>query len=413
MSEMPRPVLLEGRPPEGGGAIERASSRRRPGRLEPGNSNQRRHANTPGRKRPTAVIIGGGIHGITVALALAKSGVEVTLVDKREGLLRGTSAATQNRAHLGYHYPRSVRTAAECLQGLRVFQERYPQALAYPHEAYYLVEKYSSRISAGEFKAFCDEMRIPYEMRMPSNGFIHRDAVVASFRVPEPVFNLEVLQSLLDKEIGGLGIRVQTGWEVVRLDREAGRFRIRAKRAEEEAQQEADILVNATYAYANNVLKMLGLDEEMTEYVLQRTEVPIARSSTEVPALTVMDGEFVSVLPYGHKQNYVLLYDVIHSVVHREKGYLYDDAKEYPTNWDRMLEHGERYFPFLRSLEYVGSLWGARPIPVRATGDSRMTRILAHRKQPGAYSIMEGKFISAPLIADRLVAQMAQDGVVR
>ena len=364
------------------------------------------------KKNLKAVVIGGGIHGVTAAIALAKHGIDVILIEKKGGLLQGTSGATQNRAHLGYHYPRSVATASECLEGLRVFRERYPQALAYPKEAYYLIENDSSRVSAEEFRAFCDQMRIPYEMRLPSDGFINRGSVIASFKVPEPVFNLEVLADLLESETIELGIRAHTGWEVVGVCILGNRFKITARQGAKLAHYDADILLNATYAYTNNVLKMLGLEDDMTQYILQSTEVPIARSDVEIPALTVMDGEFVSVLPYGHKQNYVLVYDVIHSVVHRENGYFYEDGREYPTNWTKMVEHGEKYFPFMRSLVYVGSLRGARPIPVSVNGDSRRTRVVAHKKYPGAYSVFEGKFISAPLIADRLLDQMRTDGVL-
>jgi glycine/D-amino acid oxidase-like deaminating enzyme len=366
-----------------------------------------------GQKDLKAIVIGGGIHGITTAVALAKNEIDVTIIEKNAGLLRGTSAATQNRAHLGYHYPRSIATASECLEGSRVFQERYPGALVYPKEAYYMIERESSRVSAEEFRRFCDQMHIPYEMGLPSNGFINREAVVAGFKVPEPVFDLEILLNLLESEIADLGIAVRTGSEAIAACTLGNRFRITVRQGREQAHYEADIVVNATYAYVNNVLKMLGLEDEMTEYTLQYTEVPIAKSDKEIPALTVMDGEFVSVMPYGRNPNYVLVYDVVHSVVHRENGYLFDDGREYPTNWAKMIDHGEKYYPFIRNLVYVGSLWGARPIPHNVTRDSRKTRVVAHAKCPGVYSIFEGKLISAPLIADRLVGQMKADGIVR
>ncbi len=38
-----------------------------------------------------AIVIGGGIHGISAALALAKADVDVTIVEKNKGILQGTS----------------------------------------------------------------------------------------------------------------------------------------------------------------------------------------------------------------------------------------------------------------------------------------------------------------------------------
>ncbi|MCX6712933.1 MAG: FAD-dependent oxidoreductase, partial [Candidatus Vogelbacteria bacterium] len=65
-----------------------------------------------------AIVIGGGVHGITSAIALAEQGIAVVVLEKRDDLMHGTSGATHNRAHLGYHYPRSKETAIECIEGL-------------------------------------------------------------------------------------------------------------------------------------------------------------------------------------------------------------------------------------------------------------------------------------------------------
>jgi glycerol-3-phosphate dehydrogenase len=283
----------------------------------------------------------------------------------------------------------------------------------HPNEAYYLIEKESSKVSPEEFRAFCDQMKIPYEIEMPSKHFVNKDSISESFKVPEPVFDLEILAGLLKDEASELGIRLRTGFEVVCFNIQGNQYIITARRNREQTNYDADILLNATYAYTNNILRIIGLEEDMTEYALQRTEVAIARSKIEIPALTIMDGEFISVLPYGREQNLVLVYDVIHSVVDKENGFFLDDTKKYPTNWNKMIAHGEKYLPFIRNLDYVDSLWGARPIPSRITGDSRKTRIRSHKKCPGIYSILEGKFISAPLVADRLIEQMRIDGFVK
>ena len=79
-----------------------------------------------------ALVIGAGIHGLTFAIELAKRGVKVTILEKQTNFLLGASSGTHNRAHLGYHYPRSLVTAKECLDGYRYFIENYPQALYCP-----------------------------------------------------------------------------------------------------------------------------------------------------------------------------------------------------------------------------------------------------------------------------------------
>lgn len=363
-------------------------------------------------KNVRVAVIGGGIHGIASAIALAGEGANVTVVEKKSKLFSGTSGSTQNRAHLGYHYPRSIETARECRDGLKVFETRYPGGIVYPDSAYYLIEAESSRTSGEEFKDFCDILGLPYKMEMPANGFVNRSSVEASFRVPEPVFDLSTLSYLLRKEALSLGINLQMNSEVIGADRIRGGYEITTIGENGRRTLDADIVLNATYSYANNIMNVFGLGEDMTRYRLQKTEVVVMESDYNVPALTIMDGNYVSILPFGRTQDLVLLYDVTHSVIDEKDGFLLDDTPDGLTNLEKMVQHSRKYFPFIDRLRPVCSLYGARPIPVKATGDSRKTRIISHNKAPGVFSILEGKFISAPLVADELVRKMRDEGVL-
>ena len=91
------------------------------------------------------LVIGAGIHGITIAIELAKKGDSVTVIEAKDGILNGTSGATHNRVHLGYHYPRSKETAIECIQGYHHFLSDYKDSLLFP-DFYYAIEKNDSNI---------------------------------------------------------------------------------------------------------------------------------------------------------------------------------------------------------------------------------------------------------------------------
>ena len=118
-------------------------------------------------------------------------------------------------------------------------------------------------------------------------------------------------------------------------------------------------------------------------------------------------------MPYVGHENHYLIYDVENSVVDEKEGYLYDDTKVYSSNYEKMVEKGHKYFPFMDELKYVGSLWGSRPIPVDSAVQSRTTRLKGYRSSPGFYSILEGKFISAPLIAEELKKKIQEDGFIK
>lgn len=367
-----------------------------------------RHA-THHRDKRSAVVIGGGIHGISAAIALAEAGVRVSLLERNEALLVGTSAATHNRAHRGFHYPRSLRTARECLQGVQYFERIYPEALAHGHENYYAIE-HESKISTEDYAAFCDQLNLGYTKSFPDPSILSRDHLASCFLVSEPCFNLAVLKRLLDKRLKDLEVSVLLGAPVQSGIFRNGKHIVTASVADNDVLIEADLVINATYAYTNSILDRCQLSCDRVDYEYHTTEVVVLRSpSGAIPALTVMDGPFMTLLPYAGHDDLLLMYDVVHSVHGRQRGTSYQPPRHRQTNWPAMLEHGRRYFPFIESLEYVRSYWGARPIPIVDLHGARDTKLFAHKSSPGFFSLREGKFVSAPLIAERLVRRLQKE----
>jgi len=353
------------------------------------------------------VVIGGGIHGVTAAIAFAKKGHNVSLIERNSTILAGTSGATHNRAHLGYHYPRSIETTVECIEGLNDFKERYPDSLHYPKETYYFIEKHSSKTSADDYVKFCNEVNIPFTLQWPDSSILNKERIEDSFLVPEPNFNLFNLKDVLLDECDNLGIQFHFDSKVNSGQKgNEGVFEIEVISQGKSLTLHADIVINATYAYTNNVLKSFGITDGLTKYRLQRTEVVAVKVKSELPALTVMDGPFVTIQPNAGRNNEVLVYDVVNSVLSETEGYTIDNEPELASNWEKMIEHGLEFYPFMRELKFLQSLRGTRPIPCVESNDGRSTKIVSHKAMDGLYSIQEGKFISATLVADKLVTKV-------
>ena len=75
-------------------------------------------------------VLGGGLQGCSIALALADRGVKVTLFDKNNTLLSRAAAANEGKIHLGYMYAGdpTLSTAKMMMQGalsFAPFLERY------------------------------------------------------------------------------------------------------------------------------------------------------------------------------------------------------------------------------------------------------------------------------------------------
>src|SRR3954451_16707955 len=67
------------------------------------------------RVRMRVGVLGGGLQGCCVALALAERGVHVTLFDQNEMLLSRTAIANAGKIHLGYMYANDPSLATACM----------------------------------------------------------------------------------------------------------------------------------------------------------------------------------------------------------------------------------------------------------------------------------------------------------
>src|SRR3989344_9442806 len=101
-----------------------------------------------------ALVIGGGIFGVTAAIELAKSGINTYLFEQNKFLMQGATSVNQNRFHLGYHYPRSAATAKQCLEGLPSFKEYFSPVLVDLKENYYAIGKKGSRVGFDKYIKF-------------------------------------------------------------------------------------------------------------------------------------------------------------------------------------------------------------------------------------------------------------------
>src|SRR5262245_57979076 len=68
-------------------------------------------------------VLGGGLQGCCVALALAERGVTTTIFDRNEDLLTRAAVANEGKIHLGYMYvaDRTLSTARMMMRGAFAF----------------------------------------------------------------------------------------------------------------------------------------------------------------------------------------------------------------------------------------------------------------------------------------------------
>lgn len=79
------------------------------------------------------VVIGAGVIGLAIARALAKSGREVIVLERHEGIAVETSSRNSEVIHAGIYYPTGSLKAATCVEGKRLLYE-HCQEYRVPHE---------------------------------------------------------------------------------------------------------------------------------------------------------------------------------------------------------------------------------------------------------------------------------------
>jgi glycine/D-amino acid oxidase-like deaminating enzyme len=85
-------------------------------------------------------VLGGGLQGCCVALALAERGVRVTLLDKNDSLLSRAAVANEGKVHLGYMYAGdpTLSTAKTMILGALSFAPFFERHLGTPAHSFSL-----------------------------------------------------------------------------------------------------------------------------------------------------------------------------------------------------------------------------------------------------------------------------------
>src|SRR5262245_32314241 len=85
-------------------------------------------------------VLGGGLQGCCIALALAGRGLRVTLFDKNDALLSRAAVANEGKIHLGYMYAGdpTFSTARTMMTGALSFASFLDRYLGLPPESFSL-----------------------------------------------------------------------------------------------------------------------------------------------------------------------------------------------------------------------------------------------------------------------------------
>ncbi|MGE3840532.1 MAG: FAD-dependent oxidoreductase [Vicinamibacterales bacterium] len=287
------------------------------------------------------LVLGGGLQGVCVALALEASGRSVTLLEAAPGCLQRASLRNEGKIHLGFVYANdpSFRTPRLMLEAALAFGpllERWMgraidwEALCSRRFTYLLMA--DSLVSSDSLLASWYRLDSHYRSEMRDSGrcylgrrldtllqtapeglggVIRPDRVTGAIATEETAIDPEAFGTLLMRRLTRrAAIDVRNHHRVSSIERASGGFRVRAVVAEREVLFEADTVVNCLWNGRLAIDAQLGLAPHRGwVYRLKHRLLGTApRSLWSLPSLTLVLGRYGDVVMRPGGQTYLSWY---------------------------------------------------------------------------------------------------------
>jgi glycine/D-amino acid oxidase-like deaminating enzyme len=356
-------------------------------------------------KRSVAVI-GCGVFGSMIAIKLAEIGMNVTVFEKQKDLLSGASYNNQNRLHLGFHYPRDIETAKQCIRGFKRFREEFEGCIFSNFKNTYFIASEGSLVTPEEYTSFCNNLDLDYELISLESFKPMVRGVDMGVECGEVVYDCHLLKKLVHEKLSKRKIKLKFESQVTNIERQGDGYSLTINN---DKLNTFDEVINCTYADVNRLTQQLGFQSQELQY--EYTMIPIIEWKHEPVGITIMDGKFMTVLPFG-KSGKFLLYHVDYSVIERLVG------KNMPEKWlnskntplrsvdkkalfEIMRKKCSEFVPDLINARCVGFLEGPRAVLSKHDCDDARPSIISQH-EPGYISVFTGKIDHCIWVADEV-----------
>lgn len=247
-------------------------------------------------EKTDALVLGGGIFGLYAAKILLSRGSTVTLIESDTDFFKRASFVNQARVHLGYHYPRSLGTALNSAECFEKFVADFRPAINQEFKKVYAIAERNSFTTAKQFEQFCEILGIPAE-KLNEDKFFRKGTVEACYLTREYSFDARGLANILRTEIEKSPFfRVSFSDRVISSEQFNNEFDVRTEKG---LRLRTPLVVNATYSGINGVMETFGFKALPLKYEIYEVGLGNVSKPYEEYGITVMDGPFFSVMPFG------------------------------------------------------------------------------------------------------------------
>ncbi len=356
------------------------------------------------------VIIGGGLYGLYSALLCGEQGQDVVVLEYEDASFQRATYINQARVHMGYHYPRSLSTAIKSAHYFEKFCKDYADCILTEFDQVYATSRDFSWTNAGQFQKFCEETGIRCDEISPSKYF-EEGKCDGAFLTREYTYDAMLLRAkFLSKIEKYPNIRLVYRARITQIERDGGEYVISTL---DGRTYRTGFVLNATYASVNQICALAGFEPFQIKYELCEIILCKAGDKLKNLGLTVMDGPFFSIMPFGKTG-----YHSLTAVTFTPHITSYDDVPTFPcqercrpgychpkqlgncngctarpeTAWAYMSGLAGKYMRKDLTFTYEKSLFSMKPILKSSEiDDSRPTVIRKFSDRPVFISVLSGK----------------------
>lgn len=355
------------------------------------------------------IIVGAGLYGLYAAELCGKNGQKVLVLEYDDTPFRRATYINQARVHMGYHYPRSFSTAIKSAHYFKRFMEDYKFCILTKFDQVYATSANFSWTNAEQFRKFCCSANIRCDDVNPEKYF-NEGMCDGAYLTEEYTYDAMILCDYLFEQIEKYtNVEIMYGARIQKIEKSESHFQIKLKNGDV---FETDFLLNATYASTNQITAILGYEPFKIKYELCEIILCNVNEKLKNTGITVMDGPFFSIMPFG-KTGYHSLTSVTftphvtsYETVPTFRCQKYSDGFCSPEQlgncndciakpqsaWPYMSNLATKYMKSEYQFEYVKSLFSMKPIlQASEIDDSRPTVIRQFSENPTYVSVLSGK----------------------
>lgn len=355
------------------------------------------------------IIIGAGLYGLYSAELSGKLGEKVLVMEYDNAPFMRATYINQARVHMGYHYPRSFSTAIKSANYFERFMKDYEFCVLTEFDQVYATSANFSWTNAEQFKKFCEAANIRCD-EVSTSKYFNEGVCDGAFLTREYTYDANILKKYLMEKVKSYpNVDLKFGARIESIVQRENLYEITLSNGEVYL---TAFLLNATYASTNQISKMLGYEPFKIKYEL--CEIILCRVNDKLKdiGITVMDGPFFSIMPFG-KTGYHSLTSVTFTphvtsyeslptfdCQSKSNGYCspnqlgncnYCNARP-KSAWAYMSNMAKKYLKSEYGFEYSHSLFSMKPIlKASEIDDSRPTVIKQFSDKPTYVSVLSGK----------------------